>query len=330
MNGRLYDPDLGRFISADPFVKFVTSTQGFNRYSYTDNNPLSRMDLNGYGWFKKLKKKIKKAVVVIAVVAAVAYTGGAAYGAFMASQIGAGMAIAGYSGGVIMATAGAVAGAATGAAMGGVMGYAATGTLSGALAGAATGAVTGAITGGLGGGINALTSNQGFVTQTFGKATVSGISSRLNGGSFTGGFKAGLTTAVAFKAYESFVGFAANPNPGGDAVAKDAGMGAVDGANNFALSRSSDEFWADGWSDVEIEPSTWQEGGSGSRAMNNLSTMNSLAGFHDTVQQNIQNAFGTVADKATNILTMLPAGQFNAVANMYAYPSATGIYAANQ
>ena len=28
MNGRVYDPHLGRFLSADPFVQFPESTQG--------------------------------------------------------------------------------------------------------------------------------------------------------------------------------------------------------------------------------------------------------------------------------------------------------------
>ena len=60
MNGRLYDFNLGRFTSADPYVKFAASTQGFNRYSYTDNNPLSRTDMNGFGWFKKAKQWIKE------------------------------------------------------------------------------------------------------------------------------------------------------------------------------------------------------------------------------------------------------------------------------
>ena len=41
MNGRIQDPHLGRFISADPFVQFPDSTQGLNRYTYTANNPLS-------------------------------------------------------------------------------------------------------------------------------------------------------------------------------------------------------------------------------------------------------------------------------------------------
>lgn len=45
MNGRMYDANLGRFLSADPNVQFPDSTQGLNRYSYVDNNPLSYRSL---------------------------------------------------------------------------------------------------------------------------------------------------------------------------------------------------------------------------------------------------------------------------------------------
>ncbi|HXG29985.1 MAG TPA: FG-GAP-like repeat-containing protein [Nevskiales bacterium] len=48
MNGRVYDPALGRFTSPDPFVQFPESTQGLNRYSYVNNNPLSYTDPSGY------------------------------------------------------------------------------------------------------------------------------------------------------------------------------------------------------------------------------------------------------------------------------------------
>lgn len=48
MNGRVYDSDIGRFLSADPFVQYPESTQGFNRYSYVDNNPLSATDPSGF------------------------------------------------------------------------------------------------------------------------------------------------------------------------------------------------------------------------------------------------------------------------------------------
>ncbi len=48
MNGRVYDPLLGRFLSADPFVQAPTNTQSPNRYSYVFNNPLSFTDPTGY------------------------------------------------------------------------------------------------------------------------------------------------------------------------------------------------------------------------------------------------------------------------------------------
>ena len=48
MNGRIQDPHLGRFLSADPFVQFPESTQGLNRYAYAANNPLSFTDPSGY------------------------------------------------------------------------------------------------------------------------------------------------------------------------------------------------------------------------------------------------------------------------------------------
>ncbi|MGV6825357.1 MAG: RHS repeat-associated core domain-containing protein, partial [bacterium] len=48
MNGRIYDPNLGRFLSADPHIQFPNNLQSFNRYSYVLNNPLSYTDPSGY------------------------------------------------------------------------------------------------------------------------------------------------------------------------------------------------------------------------------------------------------------------------------------------
>jgi RHS repeat-associated protein len=48
MNGRIYDPELGRFLSADPFVQVPEYSQNFNRYSYVLNNPLSYTDSSGH------------------------------------------------------------------------------------------------------------------------------------------------------------------------------------------------------------------------------------------------------------------------------------------
>jgi RHS repeat-associated protein len=48
MNGRVYDPLLGRFLSADPIVQAPHYSQSFNRYAYVMNNPLSLVDPSGF------------------------------------------------------------------------------------------------------------------------------------------------------------------------------------------------------------------------------------------------------------------------------------------
>ena len=47
MNGRVYDPLLGRFLSPDPVVSGPGGSQGWNLYAYVGNNPLSRTDPTG-------------------------------------------------------------------------------------------------------------------------------------------------------------------------------------------------------------------------------------------------------------------------------------------
>lgn len=48
MNGRVYDQELGRFISSDPLVQAPFLTGSFNRYAYVWNNPLKYIDPTGY------------------------------------------------------------------------------------------------------------------------------------------------------------------------------------------------------------------------------------------------------------------------------------------
>lgn len=61
MNGRVYDPDLGRFLSADPFVQNQSSSQNHNRYTYVNNNPLKYTDPSGF-FLKKAFKKFTRAI----------------------------------------------------------------------------------------------------------------------------------------------------------------------------------------------------------------------------------------------------------------------------
>ena len=48
MNGRMYDPGLGRFLSVDPIISNPANPQSINPYSYIGNNPLSGTDPTGY------------------------------------------------------------------------------------------------------------------------------------------------------------------------------------------------------------------------------------------------------------------------------------------
>jgi len=47
MNGRMYDPVVGRMLSADNNVQMPDFTQNYNRYSYALNNPLRNTDPDG-------------------------------------------------------------------------------------------------------------------------------------------------------------------------------------------------------------------------------------------------------------------------------------------
>ena len=115
MNGRIYDPKLGRFLQADPIVQAPKNSQNLNRYSYVLNNPLSYTDPTGYS-FSSFWKKIRPFVAI---------------------------AIAAWNPGAILFGNAILAGATTGFIAGGV----ATGTLKGAFIGGLTGAAFGAVGG---------------------------------------------------------------------------------------------------------------------------------------------------------------------------------------
>jgi len=48
MNGRVYDPLVARFLSADPLIQDPEHSQSYNRYSYVWNNPTNLTDPTGF------------------------------------------------------------------------------------------------------------------------------------------------------------------------------------------------------------------------------------------------------------------------------------------
>ena len=48
MRGRMYDPNVGRFLTPDLITQAPSRAQGLNRYSYVFNNPSSNTDPSGY------------------------------------------------------------------------------------------------------------------------------------------------------------------------------------------------------------------------------------------------------------------------------------------
>jgi RHS repeat-associated protein len=141
MKGRIYDPRLGRFLQADPFVQAPKNGQSLNRYSYALNNPLSYTDPGGY-FFKRLLRKWGRA---IAGAVAAYFTWGASYGVF-ASSIAYGAAHSTAFAQFIHSVGWkVVAGIASGATSGFVAGAILTGSLRGAVKSSFAGAITGGL-----------------------------------------------------------------------------------------------------------------------------------------------------------------------------------------
>ena len=208
MGGRVYDPVLGRFLSADPIVQAPDNTQSYNRYTYCLNNPLNLTDPSGYSWlskpfksithgaggyifggvlgFKGVQKWVKQnwriiAVVAVTIVVAVA----------MPYILPVVLPILGIAEGTVGAAmvAGAIGGAIIGASNAAIYGEPPLKILESALIGGITGALTGFIGHGMGFG------NGPNIEKSLLHGVVQGASSRVMGGSFESGFIGGAISS---------------------------------------------------------------------------------------------------------------------------------------
>ena len=174
MDGRIYDPVVGCFLTPDPFVQAPGFTQSLNRYAYCLNNPLSLVDLSGYSWISRNWKSLVSAAVGIAVGAATLGAGATA-----------GIAIA----------AGAASGAAsalTGALLNGSnIGQIAKATFWGGFWGAASGY------------LNNLSADEDFIASLFKHAFTEGALEGAQGGNVMHGLYMGAVSAVSNKALQA-------------------------------------------------------------------------------------------------------------------------------
>lgn len=210
MNGRVYDPVIGRFLSADPFIQDPTNTQSLNRYSYVQNNPLSFTDPSGFflsKWKKKLKKlarALKKAIKSVAKAVLKAHFDAAAVlfgGRSMVRKAGRELARSKYGSALIQiaaCTAGGPAGCIVAAGvLSGAVAYGVTGDWSAALRAGATAAAWSAANIGMSMAI-------GTVSNAVGNTLLHGAGgaamAKLQGGSAKSGFVSGFMGALASNA----------------------------------------------------------------------------------------------------------------------------------
>lgn len=160
MNGRLFDPVLARFVSADPIVQEPYNLQSLNRYSYVLNNPLYYTDPTGFSAWTDFRDGFLKPVVAIA--ASVYLPGSSLFNS---------MGLTGLSGQI---AAGAVAGGITGG---------------------GRGALTGAVSAGMFSQLHGMAPGIGKVVA---HGVAGGLMSEMQGGSFRSGFlAAGFTQGAS-------------------------------------------------------------------------------------------------------------------------------------
>jgi RHS repeat-associated protein len=135
MNGRLYDPEIGRMLSPDNFVQSPDYTQSYNRYSYVWNNPLKYTDPDGE-WVHLVIGAVVGGAINWALngaefsweglgyfaVGAVAGALSAGVGAGVSAGLAGGSFVAGFTGTATISSTGFAAGFAVGAAGGAVNG----------------------------------------------------------------------------------------------------------------------------------------------------------------------------------------------------------------
>lgn len=273
MNGRVYDPLIGRFMSADPYVQAPENLQSYNRYAYVINNPLTLTDPSGYFWgwivaaiaevFHQVGILDTKTTRTIQAVAIAFETGQWVGGSTASGGLGMGSVAAGAAGGAaggFVASNGSLEAAAQGAFTGAVFGWAGlaggpgeagANSLKRYAAHAGAGCVSAAAFGGNCGQGAASAVFGKFTTNAIGSSTVisgdlaKGIASAVAGGVGSviagGKFENGAVTAAYGYLFNFLLSQEANVNRGG--AVKDTNF-SVDFDSSFEIDMRDPPRWA--------------------------------------------------------------------------------------
>jgi RHS repeat-associated protein len=188
MNGRVYDPVLGRVLSADPFVDGITDSQAFNRYSYCGNNPINGNDPSGYFNLKDAGKILAVAVVTYFS----AGWGASAMGGWLSSALPVSTAVGNGIGGGL---AGGFASGFSGSLLNGAnINDACRAGVVGCLSGAALGGMAGAVGDYYGHGVGSFGNE---LSRAVAHGIANGAVAQLSGGQFRHGFYAGIAGSAA-------------------------------------------------------------------------------------------------------------------------------------
>jgi len=314
MNGRIFDPILGRFMTPDPFVQAPQNLQSYNRYSYGFNNPLSGVDPSGYGFFDDLfdaadaiiEGALQNPVKTIATIA-VAYYTGQWIGEGLAAS-GADWAVAGSWGASsefgIVVNSGYVLTAGGSAVVGASVGFTA-GIING---GSPQSGFRGAISGGLLGGIDGYFGQDLTIQRVAARAFGSGLAARIQGGLFEDGFLTSAVNSAARYLYNAVTNYDVSLSPGGSRAGPGIPCGElgsscykpIDGGyvpaefSTVNVIGHNEMLEGDYWKDF------FKQSGAGSQALNLIPMGNALAIFHDTwMNRTDKNMF-------TNLPSVIP------------------------
>jgi RHS repeat-associated protein len=313
MNGRVYDPYLGRFLSPDPVVSSVAMSQSLNPFSYVMNNPLTLTDPSGYSWLSSIEHFIKTywrpiVAIVVAIVAwyvagpylsaaltpagAIAAGTATASATFVVGETTVGLEATAFIGGGITAVGGAFAGAIGGAIAGGILaGW------HGALLGALSGALFGAIGGAYG--------NSWDLSRVGLTSAAGGISSDASGRGFWRGFEVALAVSLISWGYQAANQGKYDPQwSGGDGHEDKPPEGYTGDARGYGASGNYDH-WGNAWgSPLTSPPHPWSENGWFSRFMDSIYGQNATAVVHDNIMAGIFNSLGQFAYYTTFVPSM--------------------------